>query len=159
MVKMGQNACRWRRAHGKACRETPIRCFEAEIQSQGVSPPWRSPFCRRARKTRLYERGKTQGHLDRVRGEKSGRRVAWESAVPNADRVNDWVKLYKEKGESDSDPTPLAFLEVKAFPFGAVLLLYKAKRQKRLICGVFFIPFVLRRISSIGIPSKSPRRF
>ena len=120
---------------------------------------YQKSLCRRARKTRLYERGKTQGHLDRVRGEKSGRRVAWESAVPNADRVNDWVKLYKEKGESDSDPTPLAFLEVKAFPFGAVLLLYKAKRQKRLICGVFFIPFVLRRIFSIGIPSKSPRRF
>ena len=79
-----------------------------------------------------------------LRGEKSGHQVALESAVPNADRVNDWVKLYKEKGESDSDPTPLAFLEVKAFPSEAVLLLYKAKRQKRLICGVFFIPFVLR---------------
>lgn len=32
-------------------------------------------------------------------GEKSGRQVALELAVPNAHTVTDWVKLYKEKGE------------------------------------------------------------
>lgn len=32
-------------------------------------------------------------------GEKSGRQVALELGIPNADTVNDWVKLYKEKGE------------------------------------------------------------
>lgn len=32
-------------------------------------------------------------------GEKSGRQVALELAIPNSDTVNDWVKLYKEKGE------------------------------------------------------------
>ena len=35
-----------------------------------------------------------------MKGEKSGRQVALELAIPNADTVNDWVKLYKEKGEA-----------------------------------------------------------
>ena len=32
-------------------------------------------------------------------GEKSGRQVSLEMGIPNADTVNDWVKLYKTKGE------------------------------------------------------------
>lgn len=32
-------------------------------------------------------------------GEKSGRQVALELAIPNPTTVSDWVKLYKEKGE------------------------------------------------------------
>ena len=55
MVKMGQNACRFRRAHGKACRETSIRCFEAEIQSQGDLLHGEAPFADEQEK-RVYTR-------------------------------------------------------------------------------------------------------
>ena len=33
-------------------------------------------------------------------GEKSGRQVGIEMGIPHADTVNDWVHLYKEKGET-----------------------------------------------------------
>lgn len=33
-------------------------------------------------------------------GEKSGRQVAAEIGTPDSDTVNDWVKLYREKGEA-----------------------------------------------------------
>ena len=49
---------------------------------------------------RIYTREEKFKAIQTVlRGEKSGRQVALELAIPNADTVNDWVKLYKEKGE------------------------------------------------------------
>ena len=49
---------------------------------------------------RVYTRKEKLKAIQTVlRGEKSGRQVALELAIPNADTVNDWVKLYQEKGE------------------------------------------------------------
>lgn len=50
---------------------------------------------------RIYTREEKLKAIQTVlKGEKSGRQVALELAIPNADTVNDWVKLYKEKGEA-----------------------------------------------------------
>jgi transposase-like protein len=50
---------------------------------------------------RIYSREEKLRAIQAVlKGEKSGRQVALELALPNADTVNDWVKLYKRKGES-----------------------------------------------------------
>ena len=35
-----------------------------------------------------------------LKGEKSGRQIGLELGIPGADTVNDWVKLYKDKGET-----------------------------------------------------------
>lgn len=49
---------------------------------------------------RIYTREEKLKAIKTVlNGEKSGRQVALELAIPNADTVNDWVKLYKLKGE------------------------------------------------------------
>ena len=58
-----------------------------------------SPFTDEQEK-RVYTREEKLKAIQTVlRGEKSGRQVALELAIPNADTVNDWVKLYKDKGE------------------------------------------------------------
>lgn len=50
---------------------------------------------------RIYSREEKLKAIKTVlSGEKSGRQIALELAVPNSDTVNDWVKLYKQKGES-----------------------------------------------------------
>jgi len=49
---------------------------------------------------RFYTREEKLKAIKKVlTGEYSGRQIALEMGLPNADTVNDWVKLYKEKGE------------------------------------------------------------
>ena len=49
---------------------------------------------------RIYTREEKLKAIQTVlKGEKSGRQVAVEMGLPHADSVNDWVNLYKEKGE------------------------------------------------------------
>ena len=50
---------------------------------------------------RIYTREEKLKAIQSVlKGEKSGRQVGLELGVPGADTVNDWVKLYKDKGEA-----------------------------------------------------------
>ena len=48
---------------------------------------------------RVYTREEKLKAIQEVlTGNKSGRQVALEMGIPGADTVNDWIKLYKEKG-------------------------------------------------------------
>lgn len=48
---------------------------------------------------RVYTREEKLTAIQEVlTGNKSGRQVALEMGIPGADTVNDWIKLYKEKG-------------------------------------------------------------
>ena len=58
-----------------------------------------SPFTDEQEK-RIYTREEKLKAIQIVlRGEKSGRQVAAELGTPDSDTVNEWVKLYKEKGD------------------------------------------------------------
>ena len=49
---------------------------------------------------RVYTREEKLKAIQTVlKGEKSGRQLALELAIPHPNTVNDWVQLYKEKGE------------------------------------------------------------
>lgn len=53
-----------------------------------------------AQESRVYTREEKLSAIHTVlKGEKSGRQVALELAIPNANTVNDWIKLFLEKGE------------------------------------------------------------